>query len=120
MEVTNGICPAAGLFGSDQLGDADFLEECSSSAFDFGNQRGLLQLYVMYLRGPVAFYHLGDSVEFVGIDEETRIDIRRVCNDAKPKACRPATVGHGLAHVDDFYPADRTVPNEVLLEPIPD
>lgn len=74
VEVTNGICPAPGLLASDQLGDADFLEQYGSSSFDFSNQRGLLQLAVMDLRGPAPFYYFGDSVEFVGIGEETRID----------------------------------------------
>src|ERR1700739_4605145 len=100
--------PLRDCFGSNLFGNADFFEEGGSSPLDLGNQRRLLKLAVMDLSRPVSFYHMGDSIEFRGIDEKARIEGRRFGDQTKSQARWPAAIGHGLTHVDNLDPADRT------------
>ena len=48
-------------------------------------------------------------VELGFVDQEARIDGRRIARHAQPQAGRAAAIGHRLADIDELDPADRAV-----------
>ena len=79
------------------------------SMLDIGDQCWLLEVVVVDLFGPHAADHVSNPVELLVVDQKARIHSRRICNDAKPETGGATTIGHRLAHIDDFDPANRSV-----------
>ena len=63
--------------------------------------------------------HRREAVELRLVDQEARIDRRRIARDAQPQAGGAAAIGHRLADIDEFDPADRAVGGQVALDPAP-
>ena len=102
-----------------ELGQVERLEQARRAASMSRISAGSCRSSLWISSGHVAFDHFGDPIEPGLVDQEARIDRRWVGDDPQAQAGGTAAVGHRLADVDHFDPADRAVAGEVALQPAP-